>query len=104
MGIYTGKNLKKDEKVNFPEIVVPLLFREWGEHTEGYSDGTLWDRYIWEGSVVDLETYVDTDLEMSRAGFIPGIGCTVSKHFVKRRLDNNDKERKGSSSIQHLTH
>ena len=42
MGIYTGKALKKDEIVNFPEIVVPLLFREWGEHTEGYSDGTLW--------------------------------------------------------------
>ena len=78
MGFYTGKDVKKDDIINFPEIVVPLLFREWGEHREGYSDGVLWDRYIWEGSVVDLETYVETDLEMSRAGFIPGVGCTVN--------------------------
>lgn len=25
-----------------------------------------------------METYVETDLEMSRAGFIPGIGCTIN--------------------------
>eukprot|EP00977_Amphora_coffeiformis_P011088 scaffold2655_cov179-Amphora_coffeaeformis.AAC.21 len=42
MGIYTGMDLKKDDIVNFPEIVVPLLFREWGDHVEGYSDGVLW--------------------------------------------------------------
>lgn len=42
MGIYTGMDLKKDDVVNFPEIVVPLLFREWGDHVEGYTDGTLW--------------------------------------------------------------
>lgn len=42
MGMYTGKDVKKDDIINFPEIVVPLLFREWGEHTEGFSDGTLW--------------------------------------------------------------
>ena len=41
MGIYTGMDLKKDDKVNFPEIVVPLLFREWGEHTEGESSLTV---------------------------------------------------------------
>ena len=78
MGFYTAKDVKKDQVLNYPEIVVPLLFREWGEHPEGYSDGVLWDRYIWEGSVVNLETYVATDLEMSKAGFIPGIGCTVN--------------------------
>jgi hypothetical protein len=36
MGIYTGKTLRKNDVVNFPEIAVPLQFREWGEHKEGY--------------------------------------------------------------------
>jgi hypothetical protein len=39
MGIYTGHTLRKNDSVNFPEIAIPLQFREWGEHKEGY-DGT----------------------------------------------------------------
>ena len=36
MGIYTGTALRKNDVVNFPEIAVPLQFREWGEHKEGF--------------------------------------------------------------------
>jgi hypothetical protein len=36
MGIYTGTTLRKNDVVNFPEIAVPLQFREWGEHKEGF--------------------------------------------------------------------
>lgn len=46
------------------------------------------DRYIWEGSVVDVETYVETDLEMSRAAFIPGIGCTVNSIMDMHNIDS----------------
>ena len=67
MGIYTGVPLKQNDIINFPEIAVPLLFREWGDHTPGYDDGTLWDRYIWEGDVMEIETYEDTDREKARA-------------------------------------
>ena len=67
MGIYTGVDLKPGEVINFPEIAVPLLFREWGDHKPGYDDGVLWDRYIWEGDVMDIETYDDTDRHKSRA-------------------------------------
>jgi hypothetical protein len=35
MGIYTAVDLKEDDVINFPEIAIPLLFREWGEHKPG---------------------------------------------------------------------
>lgn len=78
MGIYTGIPLKDGELVRFPEIAIPLLFREWGEHTAGFDDGTLWDRYIWEGDVMGIESYVDTNREKTKAVFVPGVGCTVN--------------------------
>jgi hypothetical protein len=78
MGIYTGISLESGTVVNFPEIAVPLLFREFGEHVNGYQDGVLWDRYIWEGYVMEIETYTETNLEDSRSVFVPGIGCTVN--------------------------
>jgi hypothetical protein len=37
MGIYTGKDLKPNEVINFPEIAIPIMFREWGSHKEGIS-------------------------------------------------------------------
>jgi len=88
MGMYTGVDLKDQEVVNFPEIVVPLLFREWGQHTPGFDDGSLWERYIWEGSVTDLETYEETDTEVSKAGFIPGIGCTINAVMDMNNIDS----------------
>jgi SET domain len=88
MGIYTGTPLAKDDKVNFPEIAIPLLFREWGSHTEGYDDGVLWDRYIWEGPVANLEPYDDKNREDSRAVFVPGIGCTVNSILDMRNIES----------------
>jgi hypothetical protein len=78
MGIYTAIPLEEGVTVNFPEIAVPLLFREFGDHVEGYDDGVLWDRYVWEGEVMEVETYIDTNRHASRAVFVPGVGCTVN--------------------------
>jgi hypothetical protein len=36
MGIYTGKLLQPNEVINYPEIAIPLLFREWGAHKPGF--------------------------------------------------------------------
>ena len=36
MGIYAGIPLQEGDVVNFPEIAIPLLFREWGDHKPGY--------------------------------------------------------------------
>jgi hypothetical protein len=77
MGIYTGLPRTKDDVV-VKEIAVPLLFREWADHTPGYTDGDLWHRYIWEGPVMDIETYTETDRSDSRAVFVPGVGCTIN--------------------------
>jgi hypothetical protein len=57
---------------------VNLLFHFIGEHPDGYTDGSLWERYVWEGEVMNIESYVDTDREMSRAVFVPGVGCTIN--------------------------
>ena len=70
MGMYTGVDLEDGDVVNWPEIAIPLLFREWGDHPEGYTDGQLWERYVWEGSVVDIETYDETDTEKSKGTFL----------------------------------
>lgn len=78
MGIYTGIPLEKGIVINFPEIAVPLLFREFGTHVQGFQDGVLWDRYVWEGPVVSIEPYTDTNRDDSRAVFVPGVGCTVN--------------------------
>lgn len=37
-----------------------------------FLSGELWDRYIWEGSVANLDPYTDTNREDSRAVFVPG--------------------------------
>lgn len=70
MGIYTGVDLKNDDVVHWPEIAIPLLFREWGEHPEGFKDGNIWERYIWEGYTVDHETYDETDTAASKGLFL----------------------------------
>ncbi|KAL7567860.1 hypothetical protein ACA910_022642 [Epithemia clementina (nom. ined.)] len=78
MGMYTGVPLRPGDVVHWPEIVVPIQFREWGEHKPGFTDGQLWDRYIWHGTVVGLESYDDLNTDDSKAAFIPGIGCTIN--------------------------
>jgi hypothetical protein len=42
MGIYTGTALRPNDVVNFPEIAVPLQFREWGEHREGFQGMSIY--------------------------------------------------------------
>ncbi|GKY98732.1 hypothetical protein MPSEU_000829500 [Mayamaea pseudoterrestris] len=80
MGIYAGSavQFKRGDEINWPEIAIPLLFREWGNHKVGYVDGEIWDRYIWEGQTANIETYTDTNRLDQRAVFVPGIGCTVN--------------------------
>lgn len=77
MGIYTANDLPANVAVNFPEIAIPLMFRDWGDHGDN-PDGSLWDRYVWEGTVADLESYQDENRDASKAVFVPGIGCTVN--------------------------
>ena len=38
----------------------------------------MYERYIWEGEVANLETYDNTDLMQTKAVFVPGIGCTIN--------------------------
>ena len=88
LGIYTGKALQPGDVLPFPEIVVPLMFREWHHHGDS-DDGSLWDRYIWEGPVVDLEPMKDLlDVDSSKPGFIPGVGCTINSRLDLKNIDS----------------
>ena len=86
MGIYTNVDLSKGDVVNFPEIAVPLLFRDWGYHGDN-PDGTLWDRYIWDGPVAAIEPR-SNDLDRNECGavFIPGVGCTVNSRLEMNNI------------------
>uniref|UniRef100_A0A7S4ENK2 SET domain-containing protein n=2 Tax=Pseudo-nitzschia australis TaxID=44445 RepID=A0A7S4ENK2_9STRA len=80
LGIFTAKPMKNGEKVPYPEIIIPLLWRIFAEHPyEALTDGELWDRYIWEQYVGEVEVFEDLDRTKERvACFIPGVGCTVN--------------------------
>ena len=78
MGIYAGIDYGPGQDINFPEIAIPLLFRMWGFHGDLTTDGTLWDRYIWDGNVANLESYRDDNVMDARAVFVPGVGCTIN--------------------------
>lgn len=81
MGIYTGTSLPEGEVVNFPEIAIPLLFRDWGYHGSN-PDGTLWDRYIWDHGVANTEPKTsDLVREDTGAVFVPGVGCTINSRL-----------------------
>ena len=96
LGIYTAIDLAANETIRFPEIVIPLLWREWGRHGIGTTvsngqpthDGKIWDRYIWEGTVVNMETYQDNHRSQSRAVFIPGVGCTVNSLLDMKNIQS----------------
>ena len=86
MGIYTNMDLQKGDVVNFPDIAVPLLFRDWAYHGEN-PDGMLWDRYIWDGPVANIEPKSsDLDREDAGAVFIPGVGCTVNSRLEMNNI------------------
>ena len=80
MGIYTAKAMKDGDKVPYPEIIVPMLWRTFDAHPKkANTDGELWDRYIWEQFVGKLEALEDLDRTTEKAScFIPGVGCTVN--------------------------
>eukprot|EP00536_Pseudo-nitzschia_multiseries_P007062 jgi/Psemu1/324586/estExt_fgenesh1_pg.C_1580006 len=80
MGIYTAKPMKDGETVPYPEIIIPLLWRIFSDHPyEAFTDGELWDRYIWEQYIGEVEVFEDLDRSKERvACFIPGVGCTVN--------------------------
>eukprot|EP00526_Cylindrotheca_closterium_P018744 CAMPEP_0113646654 /NCGR_PEP_ID=MMETSP0017_2-20120614/24656_1 /TAXON_ID=2856 /ORGANISM="Cylindrotheca closterium" /LENGTH=358 /DNA_ID=CAMNT_0000558585 /DNA_START=41 /DNA_END=1114 /DNA_ORIENTATION=+ /assembly_acc=CAM_ASM_000147 len=79
LGIYTGLALKTNETIRFPEIAIPLLFRNFDQHPpNSLGDGTLWDRYIWGAHVADLDPIDDFDRTQERSVFVPGVGCTVN--------------------------
>ena len=80
LGIYTAKPMKNGDKVPFPEIIIPLLWRIFDVHPdEALTDGELWDRYIWEQFVGGIEALEDLDrINEKAACFIPGVGCTVN--------------------------
>jgi hypothetical protein len=52
------------------------------------TDGVLWERYIWEGPVTDIETYIETDRDQSKAVFVPGIGCTVNSIMDMNNIES----------------
>jgi len=81
MGIYTSQDMVLGEVVNYPEIAIPLLFRDWGDHG-AVLDGVLWDRYIWDHGVANTEPKV-SDLQRMDNGavFVPGVGCTVNSRL-----------------------
>ena len=85
MGIYSGVDLPQGAVVNFPDIAIPLLFRDWGYHGAN-PDGTLWDRYIWDHGVANTEPKTSVlEREDTSAVFVPGVGCTINS-----RLDLNN--------------
>jgi hypothetical protein len=88
LGIYTGFPLKNGDVINFPEIVVPLMFRSWADHGEDL-DGSLWDRYIWDGHIVHVEPKDDDlDRDSTGPGFIPGVGCTINSRLDLKNIES----------------
>jgi len=103
MGIYTGIPLHANTIINYPEISVPLLFREFGDHVEGYHDGVLWDRYVWEGHVIGVDTYVETNREASKAVFVPGVGCTVNSVLDMNNIQSTHGARYDTAGLHRAT-
>ncbi|CAB9501646.1 Guanylate cyclase [Seminavis robusta] len=78
LGMYAGQDIEKGVDIQ-NEIAIPLLFRNWdAPDYHDTDDGQLWDRYIWEGEVANVETYDNSDLQQTKAVFVPGIGCTIN--------------------------
>ena len=90
LGIYTAKAMKNGEKVPYPEIIIPMLWRIFDEHPESaLTDGELWDRYIWEQYIGGLEVFEDLERGKERTScFIPGVGCTVNSMLELGNIDS----------------
>eukprot|EP00980_Cylindrotheca_fusiformis_P016009 scaffold4705_cov108-Cylindrotheca_fusiformis.AAC.3 len=89
LGIFTGIPLQQGQVVNYPEIAIPLLFRNFDEHPpNSLGDGTLWDRYIWGGHVANIDPIDDFNRDLERAVFVPGVGCTVNSMLDLYNIDS----------------
>jgi len=90
MGIYTAKPMKNGEKVPYPEIVIPFLWRIFSEHPDhAMTDGELWGRYIWEQYVSKTEAFEDLNRYSEKSSnFIPGVGCTVNSMLELGNIDS----------------
>ncbi len=90
LGIYTGKDMKNGDKVPYPEIIIPMLWRTFNKHPKkAYTDGELWDRYIWEQFVGGLEALEDLERNAEKAAcFIPGVGCTVNSMLELSNIES----------------
>lgn len=89
LGIFTAKPLAKHTVVNFPELVIPLGFREWGVNPpSAQGDGELWDRYIWDGEVGGIEFFDTYNHNHRKSVFVPGIGCTVNSVLDLKNVES----------------
>lgn len=89
LGIYTAIPLNANEVVQYPEIAIPLLFRNFDEHPpNSLGDGTLWDRYIWGANVANIDPIDDYDRTNERSVFVPGVGCTINSMLDLQNIDS----------------
>jgi hypothetical protein len=90
LGIFAGKHMKKGDQVPYPEILIPLLWRIFGQHPEkSLKDGLLWDRYIWEQHVGEIEPFDDLERSKEKSScFFPGVGCTVNSMLDLRNIQS----------------
>lgn len=94
LGMFTGKPLKPGDVINFPELVIPLAFREWGVNPpSAYGDGELWDRYLWPGSTANIESFDTYDHTEQKSVFIPGVGCTVNSVLDLHNIESTNGSR-----------
>jgi hypothetical protein len=81
LGMYTAKRMVYGDVVPYPEMLIPFLWRTFGDHPKrSRTDGVLWDRYIWEQHVGEMnDVFDDYDPTREKAScFVPGVGCTVN--------------------------
>ena len=76
LGIYTASSLKSGEVINFPEVAIPILFRNFEKwEPKGV---TLFDRYLWGGFVANIDPIDDLNRELTKSVFVPGLGCALN--------------------------
>lgn len=100
LGIFTGIPLHEGQIVPFPEIAIPLLFRNFDEHPpNSLGDGTLWDRYIWGAHVANIGPIDDYNRDLERSVFVPGVGCTVNSMLDLHNIYSTSGSKYDTASV-----
>jgi hypothetical protein len=100
LGIFTGIPLREGQVVPYPEIAIPLLFRNFDEHPpNSLGDGTLWDRYIWGAHVANIDPIDDYNRDLERSVFVPGVGCTVNSMLDLYNIDSTSGSKYDTASV-----